>query len=53
MRVENQGGKILTGKAKELGEEPVPVPLCPPQIPYEFTGAQTLAFAIRGRKITA
>jgi hypothetical protein len=29
------GGMILTGKTKELREKPVPVPLCPPQIPLE------------------
>jgi hypothetical protein len=26
----------LTGETKELGEEPVPMPLCPPQIPHFF-----------------
>jgi hypothetical protein len=28
------GGMILTGKMKWLREKPVPVPLCPPQIPH-------------------
>jgi hypothetical protein len=27
----------LTGKNRQLGEKPVPVPLCPPQIPYRLT----------------
>jgi hypothetical protein len=27
------GGMILTRENQELGEKPVPVPLCPPQIP--------------------
>jgi hypothetical protein len=28
--MESHGGMILTGKTEELGEKPVPVPLCPP-----------------------
>jgi hypothetical protein len=32
---EAHSGMILTGKTKELGEKPVPVPLCPPQIPLD------------------
>jgi hypothetical protein len=31
--MESYGGIILTGKAEELEEKPVPVPLCPPQKP--------------------
>jgi hypothetical protein len=31
------------GKTEELGEKPVPVPLCPPQIPHELTRARTQA----------
>jgi hypothetical protein len=31
------------GKTKELGEKPVPVPLCPPQIPHGLTQARTRA----------
>jgi hypothetical protein len=30
MSMENDGGMILAGKNQELGEKPVPVPLCPP-----------------------
>jgi hypothetical protein len=30
MNMENDGGIIVTGKTEELGEKPVPVPLCPP-----------------------
>jgi hypothetical protein len=41
MRVESHGGIILTGKTEEVGEKPVPVPLCAPQIPRGLTGAQT------------
>jgi len=29
----NTGGKILNGKLEILEEKPVPVPLCPPQMP--------------------
>jgi hypothetical protein len=32
--MESHGGMILTGETEELGEKPVPVPLCPPQIPH-------------------
>jgi hypothetical protein len=44
---------ILTGKTEELGEKPVPVPLCPPQIPHELTRARTRSSAVRGRRLTA
>jgi hypothetical protein len=33
MSVESHAGMIFTRKIKEFGENPVPVPLCPPQIP--------------------
>jgi hypothetical protein len=35
--MENQRGMTSTGKTEELGEIPVPVPLCPPQIQYGLT----------------
>jgi hypothetical protein len=39
--LESDGGIIhLRGKTEELGEKPVPVPLCPPQIPYGLTRAR-------------
>jgi hypothetical protein len=31
--------KVIDGKTEELGEEPVPVPLCPPQILHGLTQA--------------
>jgi hypothetical protein len=40
------------GKTEELGEKPVPVPLCPPQIPHGLTRAWTWASAVRGRRLT-
>jgi hypothetical protein len=40
---------ILRGRAKELREEPVPMPLCPQQIPCGLTRAS----AVRGRRLSA
>jgi hypothetical protein len=40
------------GKTEELGEKPVPVPLCPPQIPHGLTRARTRDSAVRGRRLT-
>jgi hypothetical protein len=42
------------GKTEELGEKPVPVPLCPPQIRHRLTRAsgRTRASAVRGRQLT-
>jgi hypothetical protein len=37
------------GKTEVLGENPVPMPLCPPQIPH----GPTRASAVRGRQLTA
>jgi hypothetical protein len=37
------------GKIEELGEKPVPVPLCPSQIPHGLTRARTRASAVGGR----
>jgi hypothetical protein len=41
------------GKTEVLGENPVPVPLCPPQIPHGLTWNWTRASAVRGRRLTA
>jgi hypothetical protein len=40
------------GKTEGLGEKPVPVTLCPPQIPHALTRARTRASAVRGRRLT-
>jgi hypothetical protein len=40
------------GKAEELWEKPLPVPLCPPEIPHGLTRARTRASAVRGRRLT-
>jgi hypothetical protein len=39
-------------KTEELGEKPVPVPLCPPQIPHGLTRARTRDCAVRGWRLT-
>jgi hypothetical protein len=41
------------GKTEELGEKPVAVPLCPPQIPHGLTRDRTRASAVGGRRLTA
>jgi hypothetical protein len=41
------------GKTKELREKPVPVPLCPPQIPHGLTQDWTQASAVGGQRLTA
>jgi hypothetical protein len=43
----------LTGETEELGEKPVPVPLCPPQIPHGLNRDRTRASAVGGRRLTA
>ena len=41
------------GKTKVLGEEPVPVPHCPPQIPHGLTWDRTRTSAVGGWRLTA
>ena len=41
------------GKTEVLGEKPVPVPLCPPQIPHGLIWDRTRSSAVRGRRLTA
>jgi hypothetical protein len=53
MNMENNGEMILTGETEELGEKPVPVPLCPLKIQYELTRARIRASVARGRRLTA
>jgi hypothetical protein len=47
------GMMILIGNTQELGENPVPVSLYPPQIPHELIRARTRASAVGGRRLTA
>jgi hypothetical protein len=52
MTLESEDGMIYwQGKTEELGEKPVPVPLCPPQIPHGLTRAWTRASAVRDRRL--
>jgi hypothetical protein len=44
---------IDRGKLKNSWDKPVPMPLCPPQIPHGLTQAQTGESAVRGRRQTA
>jgi hypothetical protein len=37
--MQSHGGMTLTGEPEELGEKPVPVPLCSPQIKHGLTWA--------------
>jgi hypothetical protein len=37
------------GENRQLGEKPVPMPLCPPQIPHGLTRDSTRASVVRGR----
>jgi hypothetical protein len=41
------------GKTEVLGEKPVPVPLCPPQIPHGLARDRTRASAVEGLRLTA
>jgi hypothetical protein len=41
------------GETEELGEKPVPVPLCPPQIPHGLTRDRSRASAVGGQRVTA
>jgi hypothetical protein len=41
------------GKTEVLGEKPVPVPLCPPQIPHGLTLDRNRASSVRVRRLTA
>ena len=43
----------LQGKTEVLGEKPVSMPLCPPQIPHGLTRDRGRASAVTGRRLTA
>jgi hypothetical protein len=42
----------LTGEKRSTRGKPVPVPLCPPQIPHGLTRDRNRASAVRGRRLT-
>jgi hypothetical protein len=52
MSMENNDGMILTVETEKLGEKPVLVPLCPPQVPHGLTQARTRDSTDRGRRLT-
>jgi hypothetical protein len=51
--MEQRWNEIDRGKPKYSGGKPVPMSLCPPQIPHGLTRDRTLASAVRGRRLTA
>jgi hypothetical protein len=53
MSLESDGGMILTGENRRTWrKKPVPVPLCPAQIPRGLSRVRTRASAVRGRRLT-
>jgi hypothetical protein len=48
-----QWNAVDSGKPKNSWEKPVPVPLCPPQIPHGLTRARTRASAARDWRPTS
>jgi hypothetical protein len=53
MNLASDDGMMLTRKTEQLGEKPVPAPLCPPQIPHGLAQARTRASAVANMKLTA
>jgi hypothetical protein len=43
----------ICGTNRSTRRKPAPVPLCPPQIPYDLTWARTQAAAVGSRRLTA
>jgi hypothetical protein len=43
----------IAGETKEVVDKPVPVPLCPPQIPHGLTWFQTQVCVVRGQWLIA
>jgi hypothetical protein len=51
--MEHRRNETDRGKPKYSGEKPVPVPLCPPQIPHGLTRDRNRASAVGDRRLTA
>jgi hypothetical protein len=51
--MEHRWNEIDRRKPKYSGEKPVPVPLCPPQIPHGVSRDRTRASAVGCRRLTA
>jgi hypothetical protein len=47
------GGMRIGSGNRSTRSKPAPVPLCPPQIPYDLTWARTRAAAVGSRRLTA
>jgi hypothetical protein len=47
--MEHRWNEIDQGKTDVFVEKPVPVPLCPPQIPHVLTWGRNRASAVKGR----
>jgi hypothetical protein len=45
--------KLTGGNRSTRGKKPVPVPLCPPQIPHGLTRDRTRASEVGGRRLTS
>jgi hypothetical protein len=50
--MEHRWNETDRGKPKNSGQKPVPVPLCPPQIPDELTRDRIRASAVGSRRLT-
>jgi hypothetical protein len=53
MRMESRGGMMFIRENRRTRIKPVPVPLCPPQMPHWLTRARTQVSAVRDRRLTA
>jgi hypothetical protein len=51
--MESHGEMILTAETEELGEKPVSVLLCLPQITHGLTRERTQITALKARQLTA
>jgi len=47
------GGMILSGETEVLGNKPVPLQLCPPQILHILAWLWTWASTVTGKQLTA
>jgi hypothetical protein len=43
----------IEGGTDELGENPVTIQICPPQIPHGLTRKRTQAIEVRNRRLTS
>jgi hypothetical protein len=51
--VGSMSGMVWTGKTKVLGEKPVPMPLCLPQIQLELASDRNQTCTVKGCQLTA